>query len=171
MAECRDKNMIDKDEYPRTAELEQRCVAILADLWNAPDPSAAVGCSTTGSSEACMLAGMALKRRWSVGGDRYPGTARPNLVMGVERAGVLGQVLQLLGGGGPPGPDGGRPVPPRSAGGARAVRREHHRRGRRTRSTFDGSYEPVAEVCAALDALQARTGLDVPCTWTVRPAR
>lgn len=36
MAECRDKNMIDKDEYPRTAELERRCVAMLADLWNAP---------------------------------------------------------------------------------------------------------------------------------------
>ena len=36
MAECVDKNMIDKDEYPQTAELERRCVAILADLWNAP---------------------------------------------------------------------------------------------------------------------------------------
>ena len=80
MAECRDKNMIDKDEYPRTAELERRCVAMLADLWNAPDPSAAVGCSTTGSSEACMLAGMALKRRWSKLGR----TGRPNLVMGAN---------------------------------------------------------------------------------------
>jgi glutamate decarboxylase len=29
-------------------------------------------------------------------------------------------------------------------------------------STFDGSYEPVAEICAALDELQSRTGLDVP---------
>lgn len=38
MGECRDKNMIDKDEYPRTAELERRCVAMLADLWNAPIP-------------------------------------------------------------------------------------------------------------------------------------
>src|SRR6476469_6104564 len=46
MAECADKNMIDKDEYPQTAELERRCVAILADLWHAPDPSRAVGCST-----------------------------------------------------------------------------------------------------------------------------
>lgn len=36
MAECRDKNLIDKDEYPRTAEIERRCVAILADLWHAP---------------------------------------------------------------------------------------------------------------------------------------
>jgi glutamate decarboxylase len=35
MAECVDKNMIDKDEYPQTAELERRCVAILADLWHA----------------------------------------------------------------------------------------------------------------------------------------
>ena len=47
MAECAEKNMIDKDEYPQTAELERRCVAILADLWNAPDPQTAVGCSTT----------------------------------------------------------------------------------------------------------------------------
>ncbi|MGW7118406.1 pyridoxal-dependent decarboxylase, partial [Streptomyces xanthophaeus] len=35
MNECLDKNMIDKDEYPQTAEIEARCVNILADLWNA----------------------------------------------------------------------------------------------------------------------------------------
>ena len=64
MAESVDKNMIDKDEYPQTAAIENRCIAILADLWNVPDPSVVTGCSTTGSSEACMLAGMALKRRW-----------------------------------------------------------------------------------------------------------
>src|ERR1700688_1280253 len=50
MAECVDKNMIDKDEYPRTAELEARCVRIFADLWHVPDAAAAIGCSTTGSS-------------------------------------------------------------------------------------------------------------------------
>ena len=38
MAETFDKNMIDKDEYPQTAELEMRCVHMLAELWNAPDP-------------------------------------------------------------------------------------------------------------------------------------
>src|SRR5262247_4860258 len=64
MAECFDKNMIDKDEYPQTAELESRCVNILADLWHAPEGGDATGCSTTGSSEACMLAGMALLWRW-----------------------------------------------------------------------------------------------------------
>src|SRR5487761_569036 len=36
MAECFDKNMIDKDEYPQTAELERRCVSILAHLWHSP---------------------------------------------------------------------------------------------------------------------------------------
>src|SRR5436305_14402946 len=64
MAECAAKNMIDKDEYPQTAELERRCVNILSKLWNAPRGSAATGCSTTGSSEACMLGGMALLWRW-----------------------------------------------------------------------------------------------------------
>ena len=64
MSETFDKNMIDKDEYPRTAELEARCVRMLAQLWHAPNGAAAVGCSTTGSSEACMLAGLAMKRRW-----------------------------------------------------------------------------------------------------------
>src|SRR5215471_14051523 len=52
MAECFEKNMIDKDEYPQTAELERRCVNILARLWHSPDAETATGCSTTGSSEA-----------------------------------------------------------------------------------------------------------------------
>ncbi len=61
---CIDKNMIDKDEYPQTAELERRCVHMLADLWNAPEAANTVGTSTIGSSEACMLGGMAAKWRW-----------------------------------------------------------------------------------------------------------
>ena len=54
--EAADKNMIDKDEYPQTAEIEERCVRILADLWNAPDPVDATGTSTTSSSEAACSA-------------------------------------------------------------------------------------------------------------------
>src|SRR5213595_3769187 len=64
MANTADKNMIDKDEYPQTAEIESRCVNILADLWHAPGDEQATGTSTTGSSEAAMLGGMALKWRW-----------------------------------------------------------------------------------------------------------
>src|SRR4051794_11456395 len=47
-----DKNMVDKDEYPQTAELESRCVHMLAELWNSPDALDTLGTSTTGSSEA-----------------------------------------------------------------------------------------------------------------------
>src|SRR5512140_3503277 len=85
MAECLDKNMIDKDEYPQTAELETRCVNILSNLWNAPDAEQATGCSTTGSSEAAMLGGLALKRRWHKRREAEgKPTDKPNLVMGIN---------------------------------------------------------------------------------------
>ncbi|MCA9068201.1 MAG: glutamate decarboxylase, partial [Planctomycetaceae bacterium] len=64
MDDCIDKNMVDKDEYPQTAEIEARCVHMLADLWNSPVAANTIGCSTTGSSEAAMLGGMAMKRSW-----------------------------------------------------------------------------------------------------------
>jgi glutamate decarboxylase len=83
MAETFDKNMIDKDEYPQTAEIERRCVNIVADLFNAPAGGDAVGVSTIGSSEAVMLGGLAMKWKWrqrreAAGLD----TTRPNMVMG-----------------------------------------------------------------------------------------
>ncbi|WP_067819995.1 glutamate decarboxylase [Nocardia inohanensis] len=78
MNESLDKNIVDKDEYPQTAELEQRCVRMIADLWHSPDPAKAVGTSTTGSSEAAMLAGLAAKWRWRKRG----GVGTPNFVCG-----------------------------------------------------------------------------------------
>ncbi|MET8857421.1 MULTISPECIES: glutamate decarboxylase [unclassified Streptomyces] len=162
MAECRDKNMIDKDEYPRTAELERRCVSMLAALWNAPDPSVAVGCSTTGSSEACMLAGMALKRRWTLrNADRYPGV-RPNLVMGVNVQvcwekfcnfwEVEARQIPMEGDRFHLDPEAAAALCDENTIGVVGI----------LGSTFDGSYEPIEELCAALDRLQERTGLDIP---------
>jgi len=161
MYESLDKNMIDKDEYPQTAEIERRCVNILADLWHAPDPTDVIGCSTTGSSEAGMLAGLALKRRWAA---RQPagGTARPNLVMGVNvqvcwekfcnywdveprMAPLEGDRLHL-------GADQAVALCDENTIGVVAI----------LGSTYDGSYEPVAEIAAALDDLQRRTGWDIP---------
>lgn len=86
MAETLDKNAIDKSEYPQTAELENRCVNILADLWNIPKKNDYLGTSTVGSSEACMLAGMAMKFRWrkqarKLGIDVDTLKPRPNLVI------------------------------------------------------------------------------------------
>ncbi len=83
MAETFDKNMIDKDEYPQTAEIERRCVNMVANLFNAPEEGGAVGVSTIGSSEAVMLAGLAMKWRWRA---RRAAAAlssdRPNMVLG-----------------------------------------------------------------------------------------
>jgi len=83
MRMCTDKNMIDKDEYPQTAEIERRCVHMLADLWNAPEAAGTVGCSTTGSSEAAMLGGLAAKWRWRKKreADGKPAD-KPNMVCG-----------------------------------------------------------------------------------------
>ncbi len=64
MIENMDKNMIDKTEYPQTAEIERRCVNILAKLWNSPEKPYCTGTSTVGSSEACMLGGIAALKRW-----------------------------------------------------------------------------------------------------------
>jgi glutamate decarboxylase len=77
------KNMIDKSEYPQTAEIENRCVRMLADLWNAPDPADTIGTSTIGSSEACMLGGMAAKWRWRARMKAMgKPTDKPNMVCG-----------------------------------------------------------------------------------------
>jgi glutamate decarboxylase len=83
MAETFDKNMIDKDEYPQTAEIERRCVNVVADLFHAPPGGDAVGVSTIGSSEAVMLGGLAMKWRWRQrGAARGQSSDRPNLVLG-----------------------------------------------------------------------------------------
>jgi glutamate decarboxylase len=163
MSETADKNMIDKDEYPQTAKLEERCVNILADLWNAPESSAATGCSTTGSSEAAMLAGMALKWRWRARREAAGLPAdKPNLVMGANvqvcwekfcryweveprMVPMEGDTFHLTAEGAVAHCD-------ENTIGVVAI----------LGSTFDGSYEPVAEIAAALDALQADSGVDVP---------
>lgn len=83
MDECIDKNMVDKDEYPQTAEIEARCVHMLADLWNSPEAHNTLGTSTTGSSEAAMLGGLAMKFRWRKARQAAGKPSdRPNLICG-----------------------------------------------------------------------------------------
>ncbi|WP_104749859.1 glutamate decarboxylase [Helicobacter cynogastricus] len=76
-------NAIDKSEYPQTTEIEKRCVNIIANLWNVNHEEDFMGTSTVGSSEACMLGGMAMKFRWrkraqSLGLDMGK---KPNLIV------------------------------------------------------------------------------------------
>ncbi|WP_268919828.1 pyridoxal-dependent decarboxylase [Acidipropionibacterium jensenii] len=135
---------------------------MLADLWHAPDPQRCPGTSTIGSSEACMLAGLALKRRWTHARRAAGRSAdRPNLVMSSavqvcwEKFCNYWDVEM-------------RQVP---------VSADHkvldgHRLDEYVDDhtigvvaimgvTYTGMYEPVAEISAALDAIQESTGLDV----------
>jgi glutamate decarboxylase len=139
-----------------------RCVNILGRLWHAPDTEVSTGCSTTGSSEAAMLGGLALKRRWQH--RRRPEgkpADRPNLVMGINvqvcwekfanywdvemrLVPMEGDRFQLSA-------DEAVALCDENTIGVVAV----------LGSTFDGSYEPVEEICTALDELEERTGIDV----------
>ena len=156
-----DKNMIDKDEYPQTAELEERCVHMIADLWNSPDAANTLGTSTTGSSEAAMLGGLALKWKWRAaqGGGQALRQAQSGMWSGAD---LLAQVRPLLGRRDPRDPAGGRRL---IMNAAEAVKRcDENTIGvvPTLGVTFTGHYEPVQEVSDALDKLQAETGLDIP---------
>ncbi len=161
MDQAIDKNMVDRDEYPATAELERRCVHMIASLWNAPD-GGATGCSTVGSSEAAMLGGLAMKRRWQAR-RRASGMPvdRPNLITGpvqicwhkfaryfdVElrevpmqagRLGLTPEAVEAL-------------VDENTIGVVPTLG-----------VTFTGRYEPVAAIVVMLDRVEAERGLDVP---------
>lgn len=163
MTETFDKNMIDKDEYPQTSAIEERCVHIIADLWNATDAHATIGTSTVGSSEACMLAGLAFKRRWQHA-RRAAGksTESPNIVFSsavqvvwekfanyweVEPRYVpITKAQPYL------TPEGMLSKVDENTIGVVAI----------LGVTHNGVYEPVKELAAALDDLESRVGLDVP---------
>jgi len=161
--EAADKNIVDKDEYPQTAAIETRCWTMLAHLWHAPDPDRTIGTSTVGSSEAAMLGGLALKRRWQHA-RRAAGKPvdRPNLVMSsavqvcwekfcnywdVEPRYVpISAEHKVL-----DGSDLAAYVDENTIGVVAIMG-----------VTYTGMYEPVAAIAAALDEIQATTGLDVP---------
>jgi glutamate decarboxylase len=161
MAETFDKNMIDKDEYPFTALIEERCVNIVSHLFNAPETG--VGVSAIGSSEAVMLAGMALKWRWR---DRMQArgrpTDKPNIVMGnnvqvvwekfaryweVEPRYIEMQPDQYT-----ITPDGVLSAVDENTIGVVAI----------LGVTYTGAYEPIKAIHEALTGHNAATGHDIP---------
>ncbi|MCD9152894.1 glutamate decarboxylase [Aeromicrobium duanguangcaii] len=162
MSEAADKNMIDKDEYPQTAAVETRCWTMLADLWHAPDHEHTIGTSTIGSSEAAMLGGLALKRRWQAA-RRAEGksTDRPNLVLSTAVQVCWEKFCNYF-------EVEARYVP---------ISLEHKvLDGYDLESyvdentigvvaimgvTYTGMYEPVTQIAEALDRIQESTGLDV----------
>ena len=163
MSETFDKNMIDKDEYPQTAELEMRCVKMLAELWNSPDPDNTIGTSTIGSSEACMLGGLALKWRWREKMKQAGKTSdRPNLVMGsntqvcwhkfVKYWDIETREVALEGNDLVMDPERAAAACDENTIGVVAI----------LGSTYTGDYENIEALSAALDRRQEETGLDIP---------
>ena len=160
--DCIDKNMIDKDEYPQTAEIENRCAHMLANLWNSPDAVASVGCSTTGSSEAAMLGGMAMKWRWrAIRKAAGKPADRPNLITGPVQicwhkfARYWDVELREI-----PMEEGRLLMTPQEV----LARCDENTIGvvPTLGVTFDGRYEPVKAVADALDQFQKESGLDIP---------
>ena len=167
MSETFDKNMIDKDEYPVTAAIEQRCVCMVADLFHAEDlrdddPASATGVSTVGSSEAVMLAGLAMKWRWRDRcGDDWKNRT-PNLVMGsnvqvvwekfCRYFDVEARYLPMEKGRYVITPEQVVDAVDENTIGVVAI----------LGTTFTGELEPVGEICAALDKLAASGGFVVP---------
>ncbi|HEY1926159.1 MAG TPA: glutamate decarboxylase [Caulobacteraceae bacterium] len=162
LADAFDKNIIDKDEYPQSAEIESRCVHMIADLWHAPRSWTTVGCSTTGSSEAAMLGGLALKWRWRKARQaKGLPSDRPNLVCGPVQvcwekfARYFDVELRQVA----------------LEGDATALRPQDlkHFCDENTIGvvatlgvTFTGAYEPVADLAQALDQFERDTGLNIP---------
>jgi len=161
-AEAYDKNAIDKDEYPQTAAIENYCWRILADLWNAPNPANSIGCSTTGSSEACMLGGLALKRRWQeLRQKEGKSINKPNLIMSSAVQVCWEKFCNYF------------DVEPRYI----PISLEHkvldgHELAKYVDEntigvvailgvTYTGMYEPVEKISKALDEIQKETGFDI----------
>jgi glutamate decarboxylase len=164
MQETFDKNMIDKDEYPQTSNLEMRCVSMLANLWHAPaSDQPATGCSTTGSSEACMLAGMAMKWHWRARREQQgKPTAKPNLVMGINVQVCWDKFcrywdVEMRQVPMDPGryvicPDKAMALCDENTIGVVGI----------LGSTFTGEYEPISALNDAIDKLNKKTGWDIP---------
>ena len=167
MAETFDKNMIDKDEYPATAAIEQRCVCMVADLFHADelrddDPHSACGVSTVGSSEAVMLGGLAMKWRWRQQVGKGWQNRTPNLVMGSNVQVVWEKFCRYfdvepryL-----PMEKGRYVITPEQV--LDAVDEDTIGVVAILGTTYTGELEPVAEICGALDKLAAGGGVDVP---------
>ena len=129
IAENLHRNFIDHAEYPQTAEIEQRCIRMLAHLFHAPGETTGARCQ--GSSEAIMLGALSLKWKWrqrreAAGKDTTP----PEPRLRRRRARRVGEVLPLLRRRAADHPAPARQVHDRPRGRRAARRREHDRRRR-----------------------------------------
>lgn len=168
------KNLADNDEYPAMLHLHQRCVSMLGNLWGAgttdktgetgAPKEQAIGTATTGSSEAIMLGGLAMKRRWmekrqAEGKD----TSKPNILMGANAQVALEKFARYF-------DVEARIIPvSKDSNYCLDITKIRDHLDENTigifvilGSTYTGHYEPVEKVAELLDEYEKETGLDIP---------
>ena len=164
MNEAININYIDETEYPRVAVMCGRCLNIVANMWNSPEKAEwKTGALGIGSSEACMLGGVAAWLRWrarrKAAGKPFD---KPNLVMSTGFQVVWEKFCQLW-------QIEMRTVPltldhptldtERGAGG---LRREHHLHRAHRRRDVDGSRRRHRGARQGARRLQRQDGLRNP---------
>ena len=156
-------NLADKSEYPHTVAIEKRCVNILSRLYHANPSDNPVGTATIGSSEAIMLAGLALKWHWKEkckqAGKPYH---TPNLIMGANVQVVWHKFVRYF------------DVEPRFVNLTEDCyvlnpERIYDLADENTigvvgilGSTLTGEYEDIQRISAVLDEIQRQKGFDIP---------
>lgn len=164
MAENIAKNLADADEYPALMAMHARCVSIIANFWGAQPNEKAMGSATVGSSEAIMLGGKAMQRRWqekrrAAGKD----TLRPNILMGANAQVALEKFACYF--------DVEARILDVSEKSNFALDPDMVRKNIDENtigvfvilgSTYTGHFEPVEEISKILDEYEAKTGHDIP---------
>ena len=170
IAENLHRNFIDHAEYPQTAEIEQRCIRMLADLFHAPGET--TGARTQGSSEAIMLGALSLKWKWRKRREKAgQGHAPPEPHLRRRRARRVGEVLPLLRRRAADHPAPAGQVHDRARGRRAPHRREHDRRGRGARAPRSPA-TPTTSSGSTTSSFASRTrrGSTSRCTSTAPAA-
>ncbi|HEX5376066.1 MAG TPA: glutamate decarboxylase [Solirubrobacterales bacterium] len=155
------RNFIDHAEYPISAEIEQRCIRMLADLYHAPGET--TGARTQGSSEAIMLGALSLKWKWKERREAESKPVdRPNLIFGGDvhvvwekfcrYFDVEPRIVPLQEGKYTIGPEDVEPHVDENTIGVAAV----------LGTTFTGHMDDIAGINELLAGLKGEKGLDVP---------
>ncbi len=169
MAECLDKNIVDKDEYPQTAE-SRRAACGCSPPWHALDPGdASAGRRRAPARRRCWRAGVRAPLAGAAAGEGKPGRQgqpgegpnvrrcrRSSRTTSTSRCGrCRWRGWHLLWRRGTVG----------------ALRREHDQGRRDAGADVDGLFEAVEGIAAALDRLRRAAGSTSRCTWTARAGR
>jgi len=155
------RNFIDHAEYPISAEIEQRCIRMLADLYHAPGET--TGARTQGSSEAIMLGALSLKWKWKQRREAAGKPVdRPNLIFGGDvhvvwdkfcrYFDVEPKIVPLQEGKYTIGPEDVQPLVDENTIGVAAV----------LGTTFTGHADDIVGINRLLVELKNEQGLDVP---------